>query len=132
MFIINYGDDKNLEIKVLFSTANSFAKKYCNGKSIVEVLPTKMAEFDGEFLVELLNHFQTNNPKLSKEQITKILDETLGDETKMLDVPTIYTEIIKEFDYAGVFKKGMGFTLAKKFKQQMDVLLMEENEPVNQ
>lgn len=131
MFTINYSDDKNLEIKVLFSTANSFAKKYCNGKSIVEVLPTKMAEFDGEFLVELLNHFQTNNPKLSKEQITKVLDEVLADETKKLDIPTIYTEIIKEFDYAGVFKKGMGFTLAKKFQQQMETLL-EENQEANQ
>lgn len=131
MFTINYSDDKNLEIKVLFSTANSFAKKYCNGKSIVEVLPTKMAEFDGEFLVELLNHFQTNNPKLSKEQITKVLDEVLVDETKKLDIPTIYTEIIKEFDYAGVFKKGMGFTLAKKFQQQMETLL-EENQEANQ
>lgn len=131
MFTINYSDDKNLEIKVLFSTANSFAKKYCNGKSIVEVLPTKMAEFDGEFLVELLNHFQTNNPKLSKEQITKVLDEVLVDETKKLDIPTIYTAIIKEFDYAGVFKKGMGFTLAKKFQQQMETLL-EENQEANQ
>ena len=131
MFTINYSDDKNLEIKVLFSTANSFAKKYCNGKSIVEVLPTKMAEFDGEFLVELLNHFQTNNPKLSKEQITKVLDEVLVDETKKLDIPTIYTDIIKEFDYAEKKKKGMGFTLAKKFQQQMEKLL-EENQEANQ
>ena len=131
MFTINYGDDKSLEIKVLFSTANSFAKKYCDNKSIVEVLPTKMAEFDGEFLVLLLNHFQTNDPKVSKEDIVKILDEVLADETKGLDIPAIYTEIIKEFDYAGVFKKGMGFTLAKKFQEQMK-LLLEENQEADQ
>ena len=131
MFTINYGDDKSLEIKVLFSTANSFAKKYCDNKPIVEVLPTKMAEFDGEFLVLLLNHFQTNDPKVSKEDIVKILDEVFADETKKLDIPTIYTEIIKEFDYAGVFKKGMGFTLAKKVQEQMK-LLLEENQEADQ
>ena len=87
-----------------------------------------MAEIDGEFLVELLNHFQTNDPKVSKEDIVKILDEVLAGETKKLDVPTIYTEIIKEFDYAGVFKKGMGFTLVKKFQEQMKLLLEEKQE----
>lgn len=113
---------KDLEVKVKFSTANAFAKKYCNGKSIIEAIPDKMGQFDGEYLVEMLNFFQTNEKKLSKDDITKMLDEILSEEDSKLDVPTIYMDFLKEFDYAGVFKKGMGFMIVKKYEEALKAM----------
>lgn len=124
MIIINYGEDKALELKVKFTTANTFAKKFCQGKSIVETLPEKLGEFDGEFLIEMVNHFQVGSKKLTKDEIGKILDEVF--EKEDYDLPTLYSEFLKEFDYAGVFKKGMGFSLANQMEKQFAMMVDEE------
>lgn len=122
MITINYGEDKALNCKVKVSKAQTFQKQFCKEKSIVELLPEMMAQFDVEFMVNMLHHFQENNPKLSKDEILNILDEVLESESKniskeQLDLPTLYGLFAKEFDYAGVFKKGMGFMIANQMEK---------------
>lgn len=118
--------DKTISFKITFSKANKFSVENCKeNESLMTVIPSKIMSNDsGEFLVKILQFFQfTDGEKLSVENIEDFLDEVFeNSEIGMVDV---YEMILKEFDYSGVFKKGMGLTLANKIDKVMQEMMTE-------
>lgn len=113
-------DKEELEFKVTFSKANRLAKEVCKeDENLLTVVPSKMMSADGgEFLVHMLCVFQVADKKLSEEEIEGLLDKYFEEEGN--DFYQLYGEILKEFDVGGVFKNGMGFSMAKKISKTLE------------
>lgn len=118
----NITDTKTLECRVKFSLINEFEEKInkdvSEKKSLMESVLDAYSTGNVSFLIETLNHFQTNENKLSKDEITDFIDDYLvNNET---DIYEVYGEVLKEFDVSGVIKKGMGKNIVKQFTEKME------------
>ncbi|MFI3251868.1 MAG: tail assembly chaperone [bacterium] len=118
----NITDTKTLECRVKFSLINEFEEKInkdvSEKKSLMESVVDAYSTGNVSFLIETLNHFQTNENKLSKDEITDFIDDYLvNNET---DIYEVYGEVLKEFDVSGVIKKGMGKNIVKQFTEKME------------
>lgn len=128
MITLKYGD-KAIEVKITFKTANKFAKLECNkDTSLIDLISTKMAEFDGDFLVDLIQYFQINEPKLSKENVEDLLSDVFADEDSGYDLITLYCEVLDEFDVSGAFKRGLFKGLSNQMRTQMGEMVASLNE----
>jgi len=132
--IIKVGD-KTIKVAVGFIKANKFSMENCKEEeSLMSLIPQKSVSRDnGEFLVKMINTFQTVNEdetKLTKEEIETLLDTYFSKENSK-SIIELYAEILKEFDYSGVFKKGMGFSLGKKLLETMNEMMenLEKESP---
>lgn len=129
--------DKSINFKITFRKANEFSMKHCKAdESLMTLIPSKIMSNDsGVFLIEALHHFQVaeDGEMLSKNDIGEFVEQSM-EEKGHLSVPELYSKLLEEFDYSGVFKEGMGFSMAKKINEVMDGMVKEmkkkEKEPI--
>ena len=123
MITLKYGE-KAIEVKITFKTANQFSKKYCpKDTSIIDLISDKMGDFDGDFLIDMVQFFQVNENKLSKEEVEDFLSDYFADDNDEHDVISLYCDILDEFDISGAFKKGLFKGLAKQMRSQMGEMM---------
>ena len=112
-------NDSNLEVKITFSKANTFEETVCKeDETLLQLIPSmSMGKGGGNFLINLIHHFQASDKKLSKIEVGEFLDNYFEDnQTCMFD---LYVDIIKEFSIHGVFEKELGFKLATMLKETL-------------
>lgn len=116
-------NNQELEINILFSKARKFQNEFCkDDETLLTKLPEAMVKKDGiDTLIDVLHFFQTSETKMSKDDIGKFLDFYFAENEK--DMYDLYTEVLKEFDVSGIFKRGMGFKMATTMMKKMEEVI---------
>lgn len=117
--ILKGKEDKTLNIRINTRKAKDFEDMVCGeDESLLSLLPQKaMGKGSIEFMAKLLNHFQANDEKLSIDDCYDFMDDYF--EANEKSIVDLYTEIIEQFDVAGVIAKGMGFHISKMIKEEL-------------
>lgn len=128
--IVIKGKEETITLKITFSKTYLFSKEVCpKDESLLSVIPNKVMANDGlEFLVKLVKHYQVDT-KFDEVQVAKILDEYFEEPEN--DMFVLYTSILKEYDYAGVFKKGLGKQMAESLEKAMNQVGEQMTKTVN-
>ena len=119
-------NNQELEINILFSKARKFQNEFCkDDETLLTKVPESMVKKDGiDTLMDVWHVFQTSETKMSKDDIGKFLDFYFSENEK--DMYDLYTEVLKEFDVSGIFKRGMGFKMATTMMNKMEEVIEKE------